>query len=77
MFHVLGIDAVNGPMFASESWDKPLLRGVREGRGSIVDAGEAKLCVVVIFFEVLLALASVMIAWFSVYVVYRLVTDES
>jgi len=32
---------------------------------------------VVIFFEVLLALASVMIAWFSVYVVYRLVTDES
>ncbi len=32
---------------------------------------------VVIFFEVLLAFASVLIAWFSLYVVYRLVTDES
>ena len=32
---------------------------------------------VVIFFEVLLVLASILIAWFSLYVVYRLVTDES
>lgn len=33
--------------------------------------------IVVIFFEVLLVLASILIAWFSLYVVYRLVTDES
>jgi len=32
---------------------------------------------VVIFFEVLLGLASLLIAWFGLYVVYRLVTDES
>jgi hypothetical protein len=32
---------------------------------------------VVIFFEVLLVLATILIGWFSLYVVYRLVTDES
>jgi hypothetical protein len=32
---------------------------------------------VVLFFEALLILASILIAWFSLYVVYRLVTDES
>lgn len=32
---------------------------------------------VVIFFEVLLVLASILIGWFALYVVYRLVTDES
>ncbi|MBM7413559.1 hypothetical protein JOE30_001819 [Rhodococcus sp. PvP016] len=31
----------------------------------------------VLFFEALLILASILIAWFSLYVVYRLVTDES
>ncbi|OZG27649.1 hypothetical protein BH683_017355 [Williamsia sp. 1138] len=31
----------------------------------------------VIFFEALLVLASILIAWFGVYVLYRLVTDES
>lgn len=31
----------------------------------------------VTFFEVLLWLASVLIVWFAVYVIYRLVTDES
>ncbi|SIS17203.1 hypothetical protein SAMN05445060_3222 [Williamsia sterculiae] len=31
----------------------------------------------VIFFEVLLVLASVAIVWFGLYVLYRLVTDES
>ncbi|MBB3037350.1 hypothetical protein FHU29_001799 [Hoyosella altamirensis] len=30
----------------------------------------------VIFFEILLVLSSVLITWFAVYVVYRLVTDE-
>jgi hypothetical protein len=32
---------------------------------------------VVIFFEVLLVLAAVLITWFSLYTIYRLVTDES
>ncbi|SDH27384.1 hypothetical protein SAMN05444695_101624 [Rhodococcus triatomae] len=32
---------------------------------------------VVIFFEVLLVLCALLITWFSLYVVYRLVTDES
>lgn len=36
----------------------------------------ARIVPVVIFFEVLLALASLLIVWFAVYVVYRLVTDE-
>ncbi|ABG96638.1 hypothetical protein CJ179_26105 [Rhodococcus sp. ACS1] len=31
----------------------------------------------VIFFEVLLVLAAVLITWFSLYTIYRLVTDES
>lgn len=31
----------------------------------------------VIFFEILLILASILIAWFGVYVLYRLITDES
>lgn len=32
---------------------------------------------VVLFFEILLVLAAVLITWFAVYVLYRLVTDES
>lgn len=32
---------------------------------------------VVIFFEVLLVLCALLITWFSGYVLYRLVTDES
>ncbi|EOM74385.1 hypothetical protein Rrhod_4187 [Rhodococcus rhodnii LMG 5362] len=31
----------------------------------------------VIFFELLLVLCSLLIAWFTFYVIYRLVTDES
>ncbi|MDH6280700.1 hypothetical protein M2284_000800 [Rhodococcus sp. LBL1] len=31
---------------------------------------------VVIFFEVMLVLAAILITWFSLYVVYRLVTDK-
>lgn len=31
----------------------------------------------VLFFEILLALASILITWFALYVIYRLVTDES
>ncbi len=37
----------------------------------------ARISTVVIFFEVLLAIASVAILWFALYTVYRLVTDES
>lgn len=47
------------------------------GRGSILDMAGVKLGDVVIFFEVLLAVAAVAIIAFSLYVVYRLVTDES
>ena len=36
-----------------------------------------KLALVVIFFEVLLVLAAIAIIAFSLYVVYRLVNDES
>ncbi len=36
-----------------------------------------KLAVVVIFFELLLVLAAIAIIAFSLYVVYRLVNDES
>jgi hypothetical protein len=32
---------------------------------------------VVIFFEALLVLATILISWFGLYVLYRLVTDES
>jgi len=32
---------------------------------------------VVIFFEVLLVLAALLITWFTLYTIYRLVTDES
>lgn len=32
---------------------------------------------VVIFFELLLVLAALLITWFTLYTIYRLVTDES
>jgi hypothetical protein len=32
---------------------------------------------VVLFFEILLVVAAVVIAWFAIYAVYRLITDES
>jgi hypothetical protein len=32
---------------------------------------------VVLFFEILLVIATVVITWFAVYAVYRLITDES
>jgi len=32
---------------------------------------------VVLFFEFLLVVASVVITWFALYAVYRLITDES
>jgi hypothetical protein len=32
---------------------------------------------VVLFFEILLVLSTVLITWFALYAVYRLITDES
>jgi hypothetical protein len=32
---------------------------------------------VILFFEILLVLSVVVITWFAVYAVYRLITDES
>jgi len=32
---------------------------------------------VVLFFEILLVIAVIVITWFAVYAVYRLITDES
>ncbi len=31
----------------------------------------------VLFYELLLVVAALLIAWFAVYVIYRLITDES
>jgi len=47
------------------------------GRCSRWETTRVKLDPVVIFFEVLLALAAIAIIAFSLYVVYRLVNDES
>jgi hypothetical protein len=32
---------------------------------------------VILFFEILLVVVSVVIAWFAIYAVYRLITDEA
>jgi hypothetical protein len=32
---------------------------------------------VILFFEILLVVVSVVIAWFAVYALYRLITDEA
>jgi hypothetical protein len=32
---------------------------------------------VVLFFEILLVLSTIVITWFALYAVYRLITDES
>jgi hypothetical protein len=37
----------------------------------------AKLAAVVLFFEIMLVAAVVVITWFALYVLYRLITDES
>ena len=36
-----------------------------------------RLIPVVLFFEILLVVAAVVITWFAVYTVYRLITDDS
>jgi hypothetical protein len=37
----------------------------------------ARLAAVVLFFEILLVVAVVVITWFALYALYRLITDES
>lgn len=44
---------------------------------STASSRRARIYPVVIFFEILLVLAAVLITWFALYVLYRLVTDES
>lgn len=44
---------------------------------SITPPVRCSIRLVVIFFEVLLGLASLLIIWFALYTVYRLVNDES
>ena len=39
-------------------------------------APAARLAAVVLFFEIMLVAATVVITWFALYAVYRLVTDE-
>lgn len=41
------------------------------------DRGRDRLWLVVLFFELLLVAVTVLITWFAVYAVYRLITDES
>ena len=41
------------------------------------DHAGVRISLVVLFFEILLILAAVLITWFGVYTLYRLVTDES
>ena len=38
--------------------------------------GRTRLIAVVLFFEMLLVVAVVVITWFALYAVYRLITDE-
>ncbi|WP_297730171.1 hypothetical protein [Mycobacterium sp.] len=39
--------------------------------------GTNRLVAVVLFFEIMLVLAVVVISWFALYTLYRLITDES
>jgi hypothetical protein len=43
----------------------------------VVGAPAARLADVVLFFEIMLVAAVVVITWFALYTLYRLITDES
>jgi hypothetical protein len=43
----------------------------------VVGRPAARLLAVVLFFEILLVAAVVVITWFALYALYRLITDES
>jgi hypothetical protein len=40
-------------------------------------AHRTRLCAVVLFFEIMLVVAVVVITWFALYALYRLITDDS
>ncbi len=42
-----------------------------------VDSARIRLCDVVLFYEILLVACTVVIAWFALYAVYRLISDDS
>ena len=53
-------------------------RGRRQGRLNCNAHGAAaRLVAVVLFFEIMLVAAVVVITWFALYALYRLITDES
>ena len=43
----------------------------------MVGAPAARLAAVVLFFEIMLVAATLVITWFALYALYRLITDES
>jgi len=49
----------------------------RRGPGSSQALGRTRIYTVVLFFELLLVAAVVVITWFALYALYRLITDES
>jgi len=55
----------------------PLPAGAAGFASSSSGSPRSKLGVVVLFFEIMLVAAVVLIAWFALYVLYRLLTDES
>jgi hypothetical protein len=44
--------------------------------GSLRSCPPDRLIVVVLFFEIMLVAATVVITWFALYAVYRLITDD-
>jgi len=49
------------------------LQRIRRAR----DRSRNRIINVVLFFEIMLVLATVVISWFALYALYRLITDES
>ena len=56
-------------MYSSKIW--------RPRPPRVVGAPAARLAAVVLFFEIMLVAAVVVITWFALYALYRLITDES
>ena len=52
-------------------------RPARSWPPGTVGCGRLDFSAVVLFFEILLVVAVVVITWFALYAVYRLITDES
>lgn len=52
-------------------------RPAARGTAALAIAPRHRLIHVVLFFEIMLVLATVVISWFALYALYRLITDES